>query len=282
MNQIVSLNAANIFKNIYNEAVIKEFQLRLSRYGCYSIDEFLENNRDFIDIGKAFIAFCLNKYEVENKLFPPNDSGWYQYLFNRMVTASPDQFSQIKLTIVTFNYDRSLEAYLYNLIKYRFNLSDENSLAILKQLNIIHPHGMLGEYPEVPYSNCLGDCISSERESRLLTKITSSIKIIHEIDDADDKFSSVEFEKAYLALQNAEKIYFLGFGFHEVNIRRFRFFSTDSMKGKEVFSTSKGFMEKKDASDLMSRLSKYGFNKTLISHVGDSCASFFKRTGSLE
>jgi len=70
INQIVSLPGTEIFKNIYDEEIIKNFQYRLKRYGSYSIDEFLEKNREFIEIGKSFIAYCLKKYEDEDKLFP--------------------------------------------------------------------------------------------------------------------------------------------------------------------------------------------------------------------
>lgn len=282
VDQIVSLNGAEIFKDIYPVNRIKEFQLHLSRYGCISIDEFLEKNRDFVDIGKGFIGYCLNKYEVENNLFPPHNPGWYQYLFSKMLTSSADQFADNKLTIITFNYDRSLEVYLHNTIKYRFNLSDSESLSILKQLNIIHPHGILGEYPEIPYSQCLGGGIYSEKELELLNKITSSIKIIHEISDVENTFSSLEFELCHKALEDAEKIYFLGFGFHEDNIRRFRFFSSDTLRGKEVYSTCKGFTELMEKNDLMRRLSKYGFIDSLIAHVGTDCVYFFKRKGILE
>lgn len=282
LNQIVSLHGTEIFKNTYDKEKIRSFQLRLSRYGCYSIDEFLEKNREFLDIGKGFIAYCLNKYEIENELFPPNNSGWYQYLFNRMRTPSIDHFADNKITFITFNYDRSLEAYLHNAIRYHYNISEANALDILKKIHIIHPHGILGIYPEIPYSQSLGGGIYSERETDLLQRITNEIKIIHEIDDSADAFSSKEYELSNIALQEADKIYFLGFGFHEDNVRRFRFFTKDSLSGKEIYSTSRGFVEPIRKRELMQRLAKYGFNENLVSHPGQECHSFFYYIGSLE
>jgi len=283
INQIVSLPGTEIFKNIYNEEVIKNFQFRLKRYGSYSIDDFLENNREFIEMGKSFIAYCLKKYEDEDKLFPPYNSGWYQYLFNKMLPSSDEQFENNKITIITFNYDRSLEAYLHNTIMHRFNQSEADSLNILRKIGIIHPHGMLGGYPEIPYSQCWKkDKELNEEDTQLLEKITNSIKIIHEISEVEDTFCSNEFEIAHKALQKTEKIYFLGFGFHEDNIRRFRFFSEDNLEGKEVYSTSKGFREPIEKTELLSRTSKYGLKENFINHSGVDCDYFFKRVGNFE
>ncbi len=227
----------------------------------------MENNREFIEIGKSFIAYCLKKYEDEDKLFPPHNSGWYQYLFNKMLPSSDEQFENNKITIITFNYDRSLEAYLHNTIMHRFNLSEADSLNILRKIGIIHPHGMLGGYPEIPYSQCWKkDKELNEEDTQLLEKITNSIKIIHEISEAEDTFCSNEFEIAHKALQKTEKIYFLGFGFHEDNIRRFRFFSEDNLEGKEVYSTCQGFQEPFERTELLSRTSKYGLKENFIHH----------------
>ena len=283
INKIVSLPGTEIFKKIHDEEIIKNFQYRLKRYGSYSIDEFLETNREFIKIGKSFIAYCLKKHEDEDKLFPPNNSGWYQYLFNKMLPSSDEQFENNKITIITFNYDRSLEAYLHNTIMHRFNLSEADSLNILRKIGIIHPHGMLGGYPEIPYSQFLKtDNELSEEDAKLLEKMTNVIKIIHEISEAKDTFCSNEFEIAHKALQKTEKIYFLGFGFHEDNIRRFRFFSEDNLEGKEVYSTSQGFREPFERTELLSRTSKYGLKEKFINHSGATCDTFFKRIGNFE
>ena len=194
-----------------------------------------------------------------------------------------EQFENNKITIITFNYDRSLEAYLHNTIMHRFNLSEADSLNILRKIGIIHPHGMLGGYPEIPYSQFLEiDKELSEDDAKLLGKITNSIKIIHEISEVKDTFCSNEFEIAHKALQKTEKIYFLGFGFHEDNIRRFRFFSEDNLEGKEVYSTSLGFTELFERTELLSITSKYGLKENFIYHSGVDCDQFFKRIGNLE
>lgn len=259
--------------DLYGSDEIKNFYIRLSRYGYYSVDTFLEDNREFIDIGKLFIADCLKQYENWDILFPPSNPGWYQYLFNRMITPSVDQIEQNKVAVITFNYDRSLESYLHQTIIHRYKVSEDVSANVVRKLNIIHPHGILGEYPEIPYSKDL-------TESSLHT-ISQSIKIIHEINDTDDTFCSHEFEISNKALQEAEKIYFLGFGFNEDNIRRFSFFSPESLKSREVFASNYG-LHKIEMRQLINRLKKYGFHEGMFTSRGIGCELFFKAYGILE
>ena len=73
----------------------------LSASGQYSVDAFLEHCPEFLDMGKAAIAFELSKNERRQRLYEPS---WYQYLFNRMCRRFED-FAANRLTIVTFNYD---------------------------------------------------------------------------------------------------------------------------------------------------------------------------------
>ncbi len=248
----------------YNPEDTKTFHSRLSRAGYYSVDAFLEDNREFLDIGKYFITDCLKRFEIEDKLFPPNNPGWYQYLFNKLLTSTADKIPNNKITIITFNYDRSLECYLHQAITNRYQILEEKSLDIMRQINVIHLHGILGNYPEVPYSNTL--------HKISIVEISKGIKIIHEIEDSAEDFCSTEFRDANRALCESEKIYFLGFGFHEDNIRRFNFFSDDSLKDKVIAATVYAIGDT-DRKDLISRMSKYGFSEKHF--IVGNCNNFF-------
>ena len=84
-----------------------------------SIDAFLEHRSDdYMEIGKLAIAATLIPFEREHLLLDQssNDANhvflgdpWYQYLIERLTTKDPDHFRNHKLSIITFNYDRSLE-----------------------------------------------------------------------------------------------------------------------------------------------------------------------------
>jgi hypothetical protein len=109
--------------------------------------------------------------------------------------------------------------------------------------------------------------------------ISKEIKIIHEMDDSAEDFCSIDFKDANQALCEAERIYFLGFGFYEDNIRRFNFFSNDSLKDKEILATAYnlGSTERKN---IVKRMSKYGFSSEILIH--STCNNFFKNYGILE
>ena len=252
----------------------EDFLTRLSRSGHYSIDAFLESNREQADLGKYLIARELKKHEDLEALFPPNNSGWYQYLLNRLLSddGTPD-FAANRLTIVTFNYDRSLEAYLHAAVQARLHGDEDQAAAILDGLRVIHVHGVLGDYPAVPY----------ERDVPLdeLVLISRQIQIIHEIKDRDDGFCNPMFEEANTWLSNAERIYFLGFGFHPDNVRRFRFFTPDSTSGKLVRGTTTG-LGALERSSLHGVLAPAGFTPEMLPPDGVNCNNFFSRAGSLD
>ena len=124
----------------------EEFLDRMRFFDPSSIDEFLEKNRDDAELRKFLIARELKKHENIDLMFPPNNAGWYRTLFDALLTGGRPEFSK-NLSIVTFNYDRSLEAYLHKVLRYRFKMNEDKASIILKELPIVHLHGILGEYP---------------------------------------------------------------------------------------------------------------------------------------
>ena len=55
--------------------------------------------------------------------------------------VSSNEFSEHALSIITFNYDRSLEEYLYRVLGALYNRDAEE---LVQGLSIIHVHGDLG------------------------------------------------------------------------------------------------------------------------------------------
>lgn len=247
---------------------------RLSRSGHYSIDAFLEANRGQADLGKFLIARELKKSEDIDRLFPPANSGWYQYLLSRLLGAdgSPSMATS-NLGIVTFNYDRSLETYLHTALQARFDMDERDASALLNGLPIVHVHGILGEYPAVPYQ--------SHGSAAELVAISQQIRIIHEIADSDGAFCNPMFERAHDMLQESERIYFLGFGFHPDNVRRFRFFTPENTVGKTIKGTTSGLgIRERDA--LHERLEPAGISSQSLPGDGTDCNNFFSYTASLD
>ena len=165
---------------------VDRFVTRLSRSAHSSIDAFLETVPNDTDVGKYLITYCLKQHEDIDRLFPPYNSGWYRYLFNSLLGSSDGAFEGNALTIVTFNYDRSVEAYLYHALMARFDMTPQDAATALGRILIIHVHGVLGAFPDVPYS--------SIKEESAIRSISTSINIIHEIQDNDDGFCSSDLK----------------------------------------------------------------------------------------
>ena len=257
------------------ESQVQAFFRRLSHSAYYSVDTFLEDRRnsDLLELGKLCIADALKVQERPEQPFAPNAPGWYQHLFNRMDTGSANDIPDNKLAVITFNYDRSLEFYLHQTMTYRYHLSEDESLDILRKLTIIHPHGILGDYPAVPYS--------PEVDSATLCTISAAIKIVHEFEDSTKESRTPEFSQCSRVLADADKIYFLGFGFHEENVRRMHFFDKDTVAARDVLGTTWALLPK-EKEDLLARMSKYGFSQDHLPRDGINCNNFFSYLGALD
>lgn len=246
---------------------VDDFIVRISRSAHYSIDAFLETAPESMDIGKYLIAVSLKKLEKIDSLFPPHESGWYQYLFNCLVDDSVQSFDNNHLSVVTFNYDRSLEAYLFYAIKARFDFDDFHALNELEKIPIIHVHGSLGSFPHVDYEPI--------EDAEALREVSTSIQVISEIQDSEDTFCNDEFEKAHDSINNSKKVIFLGFGFHEDNVRRLRV-DWSQFFDREVLSTFSGVTEE-EYKNIIDRLTPFGISKEILPKYGEQdCNNFFQ------
>ena len=64
-------------------------------------------------------------------------------------TTSPKEFTkQNKISFVTFNYDRFLETWLFERIRYSFGLEEDAAVATLQKIPIHHVYGMFGPVPK--------------------------------------------------------------------------------------------------------------------------------------
>jgi hypothetical protein len=197
----------------YDVELVHSFREELYLSMQPSVDAFLEQRSEFLEVGKAAIACALIPYEEESKLHRGERLHWYEYLFNQMST-SLEEFRSSQLSVVTFNYDRSLEHFLFLALKHSYGLSDEECAEQLKAVPIVHVYGTLG------------GCLHSDDGSRpyeptvtpdVVKQCTSAIKIVHE-GTTDDP----ELATAHDLLMAANVICFLGFGYHPANVERLK------------------------------------------------------------
>lgn len=207
---------AGVGKMNFNRNQVQEFIAALHHSGQPSVDAFLEHRPEFMKIGKAFIAGHLIRYESTGSLFG-RDNSWYEYLLNRMASSFKD-FDNNALSIITFNYDRSFEHFLFTALTSRYGKQADDVAAKLSGIPIIHVYGQLGflewqqktaDLPVRPYRN---DVTAEE-----ITKAALGIKILSEFQGDTD-----EFQEAHSLIIAAERVYFLGFGYHPENMERLK------------------------------------------------------------
>ena len=242
------------------EQLFKEFCSDLFRSGTQSVDAFLEERDDYNWIGKAAIAAALYPLENEKRLFS-NSSSWYHRLFAEM-SSHFDEFAGNRLSILTYNYDRSLEHFLFQSLMHRYNKPGEECAKMMRKIPIIHLHGDLGILPfmgdrPVPYDGKI--------RSKSLTSATQSIRIVHEVTDEP------QFKQARQLLEKAEIVCYLGFGFNEVNLDRLNISLMCAVPSRAVFGTAYDVGKAKRA-----RIESYFLDPIRLGYPSETIGTFLE------
>jgi hypothetical protein len=190
---------------------LHEFARDLNLSAQLSVDAFLENRTEFMEVGKAAIAGALIPHEDESRLHRADIPNWYRYLFNQLGLTRADH-EHTNLSIITFNYDRSFERFLFLALRASFGLSDDEcSRVVVQVVPIVHVYGQLGTLEHSPNGRAYRPGLSRDD----ILKSARQIKILREGLPDDPQFN-----QAHDWLRNAEVICFLGFGYHPSNIVR--------------------------------------------------------------
>jgi hypothetical protein len=178
-----------------------------------SIDAFLAEpeNQPLAEEGHIAIAAALLPCEAKDR-YPD----WYASLFNA-IRFRADGVRMSKLKVVTFNYDLSLEHFLFHAFKNAYALSNIDARTMFNEnVEIIHVYGDLGELTELSEA-------AKAREYGIkptfgaMVKASKRIKIIGRHDQTKDAF-----EKAFQAIRDAAFVAILGYGFDPMNNENLR------------------------------------------------------------
>ena len=232
-----------LLKKGFDRKYIERFVNDLETSQLKSIDLFLLNRPEYLEIGKIAIAFILlhqeypttinKEYRKIDSNYPRWRNGIYSYIFRNMVDSGWEKFGVNAISFITFNYDRSLEQFLFNALKATSDKDDETVAEMMKSISIIHTYGSLGPLPwqnekSRPYSRpnfsppntniAIDNVINTSKNIRL---IYEPLKAILDI----PKFTE------------AKRIYFLGFSYHESNMKVLNLKSTKLFKIAEKPNT---------------------------------------------
>ncbi len=181
-----------------------------------SIDLFLSRNKIFDKHGKDVITFLLSKYEMTSKFREDVDSrnhDWYFTLYNFLtkdITTTEDlkNFSQNKLKVITFNYDRSFEHFIYESLQNSFVGNEPEINKLMRDFSVIHIYGKIAPLDWEPIP---GISYKNPHLVQLYNDYSKNLQIIY-----DERKSSQE--QIIETLSEAKNIFFLGFGFAEENL----------------------------------------------------------------
>jgi hypothetical protein len=191
-------NLANYQSNGIDRTIAADFMTQLRESGQQSVDAFLEHREDFKDVGKTAIALHLIRCEDHEVLFQKRD--WYTSLVTRM-HAPLAEFSQNKVSFITFNYDRSLEHYLHTTLMRKFGKSYAEVGEVLRQIPFVHVHGQLGF---LPWQNASASTriYKAEWTAEAINIAAKGIRVISE--SVDD---SPEYQRAWeLMVEGAQNL----------------------------------------------------------------------------
>mgnify|MGYP003575445492 CR=1 FL=1 len=223
----------------FGQTTIRNFVDAFKMAQSYSIDAFLARRQELSKVGRAAIAYVLLRCEGKADLFNEEQADhWYQYLLSELVADDWESFDPSWLSIVTFNYDRSLETFLCRSMQEIYSKTAEEVWERLSKLRIVHVYGSIGEAQpcptHVPFGGIADDVFD------LAVKASASRLVV--IPEGRDDAPSVAM--AQELTNEAKRVCFLGFGFDEVNVRRLgaidNFVNSPGRLPKKVVATCLG------------------------------------------
>lgn len=190
-------------------------------YNPVSIDAFLRDNYSHRVAGKIMIIYSLLKCEITSLL---HDDNWYSYLFNDISSGcnKPEDILENKLTILTFNYDVSLDYYLYNSLINTESLQKNNTaydyINALKNNYIKHLYGQVYDNENILKNYGTLHMRFENIQTNMRRFVTAvqnknNIKLIN--DERNSISSSCDIQKI---IQQSNEIIIIGFSFDRDNL----------------------------------------------------------------
>jgi hypothetical protein len=212
----------------------------------------------------------------EKKITQLNDS-WYPSLFKKITDCCPVDKLAARLSdisFIIFNYDRCFEYFMYNALMTYYQIHQEKAKKIVKNMNILHPYGTVGElwneqgeitFGETPNQN---DLISISEKIKTFTENTGTDK------ERNRKIKYIT--------ERGDRIIFLGFAYHDQNLSLL--FDHPSVSCNENIPLSERIIcygtgyniSEKDLETIHNSLIEANFKIVDCTIVNKTCSEFFK------
>ena len=195
-----------------------------------SIDNYLyahSSNQNLQIVAKVSLAASILEAEQGTALYVdpsnvfnkpslnPLKATWYGGFWQRLsdgVRLEDVDTIFNNLRIITFNYDRCIEQYLFWALQHYFGLPRNNAKELMEtRLQIFHPYGQVG-----PFQRSSGDydiTFGEEIEPESLTRVWKDLRTFSE-----QVASQAQLKDIKKAVQEASTLVFLGMAYHRQNL----------------------------------------------------------------
>ena len=233
----------NKYRTNFNEYIDVCRQISSGILLSDSIDDFIDKHRHDERIaicGKLAIAFSIMEAESQSNLYvdPSNcyntilfqslGNNWYTKFYSLLTKGIPkSDLGNIfeNLTVINFNYDRSLEHFLVHALSKDYIIEKKEVIDLVKKLTIFRPYGSIDHNVQFG-SNKLPD----------LDNIISNLKTYTEKVEEGEELKQVRS-----AIKESNAIVFLGMAYHINNMTLLK--CDCDMRRKTIYATRKGISD---------------------------------------
>jgi len=223
VGRILELTAPNlgalwsVLTHGYQGEHLYEFCKSLAKSKPASIDDFLEANEEFRELGRVCITAALTVFGPRQDEPERRELDWLEFLWWRLHNDAPTsaKFATNRLKIITYNYDTSFERYFANVLSGFYPDVRKGSLSADafrdSVLPTVHIHGSLGPFLDEVRS------LANPLDRNQITWYQRAARTIRILSEGEH---AVEYNLARAWIREADVIYFLGFGYHQTNTQR--------------------------------------------------------------
>lgn len=242
-DELNSVGCSNLFSYEQDEQAdyrvqIDKFKTHFKRSSENSIDLFLKKNPEFTRLGKKLIARILFPCEDEGRLFDlQNTENWCHFFWN-IIDNNFENIDKHHLHFITYNYDRSLEHFLFLSLyhSYAGKKSQQECAEKLKKIDIRHVYGCLAP---LPWQDPEGRAYAPEiKRMKDFDCAVENLYLIGE--ERSGQPARLRYSKIQEIMSEATYIYFLGFRFDEENLG---VLGNDFSKAERIWGTAFGLGE---------------------------------------
>ena len=270
-----------------NPYLYEAWHIRDALPQAISIDHFIDAHRDNDKIGlcgKLAIVRSILEDERNSLLYyePSRNSKlnfralektWYIPFFQLLTENCgkndiTDRFKSI--TLIIFNYDRCVEHFIYDALQNYYKLTEGEVIEFVKNINIYHPYGAVGTLPWVDQNRAME--FGAEPRPAQLLELSHGIKTFTEGTDPE----SSEILEIRKHMRIANRVVFLGFAFHKLNMLLIAPEQVDSTINSNIrcFATTLE-ISNSDKEVIEAQIKELYHGEIIVNMANLTCSAFF-------